>query len=86
MFYSSLLFHKEVNFTLKDYFNQLFSLLPIHHPIQLSSLKSVCLGEFLCTRRESGRKLSRAKLRARPRGRELKRSADKSRLGSEMMP
>ncbi|KPK30375.1 MAG: hypothetical protein AMK69_03380 [Nitrospira bacterium SG8_3] len=25
MFYSSLLFHKEVNFTLKDYFNQLFS-------------------------------------------------------------
>lgn len=27
IFYSSLLFHKEVNFTLKDYFNQLFSLL-----------------------------------------------------------
>jgi hypothetical protein len=28
MFYSSLLFHKGVNFTLKDYFNQLFSLPP----------------------------------------------------------
>jgi hypothetical protein len=25
VFYSSLLFHKEVNFTLKEYFKQLFS-------------------------------------------------------------
>jgi hypothetical protein len=36
MFYSSLLFHKEVNFTLKSYFNQLFSLPP--NPLSNSTI------------------------------------------------
>jgi hypothetical protein len=46
MFYSSLLFHKEVNFTLKVYFNQLFSLPPIYHLVELLGITQEKLGRL----------------------------------------
>jgi hypothetical protein len=86
MFYSSLLFHKEVNFTLKNYFNQLFSRLP--NPPSYSSISTEISVFGRMTDQQKGIwcMSSHAKLGTCPQGGESKHSADKSRLGGKMMP
>jgi hypothetical protein len=75
MFYSSLLFHKEVNFTLKNYFNQLFSLLS--NPTSNSTISTeINLFERIPDHQEDmNGKLSWAKPVTHPQGGESKQRA-----------